>query len=295
MKKVISLALSIFVFLISSFSVFAVDVDHKSCGKTIVTIGDWVYEAINGGSYWELDEYIGSGGDVIVPRIVNDKMVVSIGSHCFLNNTTVKNVETSSPLWTVSDYAFLNCTSLESFECNFALKEIGVGAFSGTSSLKRINLEDSVVSVISPHAFMSSGIEQVELPETCTKIMHDAFSQCNNLEEIVIPRSVETIENNAFSSSSKLKISCYKNSAAHNYAINNGIDFRLLDEPLVGDANADGKISISDATAVQKYKAGLITLSKYGMVCADTNHDGQVTVRDATLIQMRIANIINEF
>ena len=319
MRKIISILLAILIISMCSINVMAADVNSELCGKTVMTIGDWVYEAINGGSYWELDEYKGNGGDVTIPRIVNDKMVVSIGSHCFLNNTTVKNVTTSSPLWTVDDYAFLNCTSIESFECNFALKEIGVGAFSGTSALKSINLEDSVVTEISPHAFMSSGIVSVKLPETCTTIKHDAFSQCPNLKDVEISNSVTSIDSKAFASCPNLKtviipdsvteiddtafdgcsgdmfIICNSNSYAATYAASKNIDVLELDNPVYGDSNADGKVNILDVTAIQRYKIGEQELSEYGMRCADVNHDNQITVRDATLIQMKLAKYNVDF
>lgn len=319
MRKIFSILLTILIISTCSINAMAADVKTVISGKTTVTIGDWVYEAINGGSYWELDEYKGNGGDVIIPRIVNDKMVVSIGSYCFLDNNTVKTVSTSSPLWTVSDYAFLNCASLESFECNFALKEIGVGAFSGTSALKNINLEDSVVTEIKPHSFMGSGIVSVKLPETCTTIKHDAFSQCpdlkivtisnsvntigekafascNSLKTVVIPDSVTEIADNAFNGCSEdMVIICDSNSYAAQYAAAKNITILKTDDPQMGDANADGSVNILDVTAIQKYKIGTQELTEYGLRCADTDHNGTVTIRDATLIQMYLARMINDF
>lgn len=284
MKKVFSLLLTILILSLCTISAGA---------KTTFSEGEWVYSAIKDGSYLEIDEYTGEGGDIIIPRIVKDRMVTSIASHCFLNNNTVKSVETSSPLWTVSDYAFLNCTSLEKFTCNFALKEIGVGAFLGTSALKSIDLENSVVTVIRPHAFMSSAIESVILPETCTEIMHDAFSQ-SGLKEITIPYTVTNIGDDAFKGCTNLTIKGHLNSYAQKYAKENGFTFEPLDT-LYGDANGDGKVNILDVTAIQKYKIGEQDLSDYGIKCADVNHDGSVTIRDATLIQMKLAKYDVDF
>lgn len=292
MKKLFSLFLALVLAAVSSIGAVAAEGDFAESGKTVLTIGDWVYSAIGGGSYWELDEYVGEGGDVIVPRIVNNMMVTNIGSHCFLENKTVKSVSTSSPLWTVDEYAFLNCTSLERFECNFAMKEIGVGAFIGTSSLRTIDLERSVVEKINAHTFMSSGITEITLPETCKEIAHDAFSQCENLRKIVIPRSVEIIDDDAFKSSNSLVIYCYTDSAAHTYAVNKGIPFKLIDGPLMGDANIDGEVDVRDVTAIQKHLVDAGNLSDEGRSLADVNHDGDITIRDATLIQMAIVGLV---
>lgn len=53
----------------------------------------------------------------------------------------------------------------------------------------------------------------------------------------------------------------------------------------LGDVNFDGKISVLDATEIQKYVAGLITLSDEQLDNCDFDFDGRITVMDATAIQ----------
>ncbi|MBR3987684.1 MAG: hypothetical protein IKK10_00070 [Clostridia bacterium] len=71
-----------------------------------------------------------------------------------------------------------------------------------------------------------------------------------------------------------------------------------LEEPLtpdefeIGDVNADGKVNIKDATAIQKYAAKLIELDKKAQIRADYNNDAKINVKDATQIQKKIANLI---
>lgn len=291
MKKVIAILFAISVLLLSLVSASSATVDISQEGQTIYAEGDWVYEAIDGGAHWEIDSYQGNSNNLVIPRIVNNMMVVSIGSHCFLNNNTVESVETSSPLWSVGEYSFMNCTSLESFECNFALKEIGVGAFLGTTSLSEINLEASVVTVIRPHVFSNSGISEVTLPETCTEIMHDAFAQCSNLEKIVIPRSVTTIDDKAFTNSNNLTIYCYTDSAAHQFALQKDIPFVLLDPPteppyyLLGDVNDDSSVDPLDATLILRYCVNInIFVTQESLMHGDVDGDEEVSVIDATLI-----------
>ncbi len=294
MKKLITLLLIVLIAVSSTVYASSATADKLKTGKTVVTIGDWVYEKINKDTQWELDKYIGSGSEVITPRFLSDLLIVSFGDHCFANNSTVKSVVTSSPLWTIGEYAFIDCTSLESIELNFALDKIGVGAFSGTSSLKNINLEDTVVTKINSYTFLNSGIEKVVLPNTCKEISSYAFGQCSKLTEITIPYTVTNIAGDAFKGCTNLKIKGHLNSYAQKYAKENGFTFEPL-ETLYGDANGDGKIGILDVTAIQKYKIGEQELSDYGLRCADVNHDGKVTVRDATLIQMKIAKYDVDF
>lgn len=62
-----------------------------------------------------------------------------------------------------------------------------------------------------------------------------------------------------------------------------------------GNVDREGKITVKDATLIQKNIAGLVSLSKIQMAIADVDGDKDVTVKDATMIQKRCANIINSF
>lgn len=61
---------------------------------------------------------------------------------------------------------------------------------------------------------------------------------------------------------------------------------------LVGDANGDGKISIADATIIQKHLAKIGEIAENNMSFADLNGDGKITVADATIIQKKLAGIL---
>lgn len=58
-----------------------------------------------------------------------------------------------------------------------------------------------------------------------------------------------------------------------------------------GDVNLDREVSVSDATLIQKYLAGISELTLLQEVVADTDGDGKITIKDATLIQKDIAGI----
>ncbi len=61
-------------------------------------------------------------------------------------------------------------------------------------------------------------------------------------------------------------------------------------EPYVlGDTNLDGKITISDVTAIQRHLAELELFSDEQLVLADTNGDGIVDINDATHLQKYLA------
>lgn len=60
---------------------------------------------------------------------------------------------------------------------------------------------------------------------------------------------------------------------------------------LIGDANQDGSVTISDATEIQRHLAGFETLTGDGATAADTDKDNSITITDATLIQKYLVYI----
>ena len=60
---------------------------------------------------------------------------------------------------------------------------------------------------------------------------------------------------------------------------------------LLGDVDGDGKVTVKDATFIQKCVAGLTGLEGYAEFAADANGDGLVNVKDATEIQKSIAGL----
>ena len=62
---------------------------------------------------------------------------------------------------------------------------------------------------------------------------------------------------------------------------------------IIGDLNGDGKVTIDDATLVQKAIAEMISLNEDQKKAADTNGDGNITIDDATMIQKYVAELID--
>jgi len=60
---------------------------------------------------------------------------------------------------------------------------------------------------------------------------------------------------------------------------------------VLGDTNGDGKISVTDATLIQKYLAKVGEILPDNLAKADISCDGRITVADATAIQKKLAGI----
>ncbi|MDP4120412.1 MAG: dockerin type I repeat-containing protein [Bacillota bacterium] len=61
---------------------------------------------------------------------------------------------------------------------------------------------------------------------------------------------------------------------------------------MLGDANSNGIVSLKDATAIQKYLAGLITFNSTQKVAADVDNSGSINLKDVTVIQKYLAKMI---
>lgn len=129
----------------------------------------------------------------------------------------------------------------------FSISNGILGQYRGTQT--SVTVPDGVTE-IADYAFLNTTVTNVVLPNGLTKIGKYAFSQCSNLQTINIPDTVKTIDDAAFISCPNLKsitipdsvatfgysafqadpvvIYGTNNSAAHQYAQNNKINFREI-------------------------------------------------------------------
>lgn len=69
----------------------------------------------------------------------------------------------------------------------------------------------------------------------------------------------------------------------------------INDRYMIGDADGDGNIAVTDATLVQRRCANLISDSDIKFAAADVDKDGLLTVMDTTYIQRHLAKIPDSF
>ena len=68
------------------------------------------------------------------------------------------------------------------------------------------------------------------------------------------------------------------------------IDKTVHNDIILGDVDGDGRVTILDATAIQRHLASLSTTA-YDEKAADADEDGKVTILDATAIQRHLASL----
>lgn len=159
------------------------------------------YSASNG----VIISYDGTDSDVSIPSKVGSKTVTAVGAGAFSGNTAIRTVSLPSSVTQIGQEAFADCTSLASVSLPSSLELIGIGAFYGCEKLTAVSI-----------------------PGGTKTISDEAFAQCTNLKSVTIPSSVTSISDDAFSGCDSLTIRCSEGSAAHSFAVDNGIPFTLI-------------------------------------------------------------------
>ena len=81
-----------------------------------------------------------------------------------------------------------------------------------------------------PHFEYCIGLTSIEIPSSIISIGDAGFYNCEYLMSIDIPSSVKKIGANAFEGCDKLVIKGYAGSYAEQYAKENGISFKAIEE-----------------------------------------------------------------
>ncbi len=135
---------------------------------------DYEY-TVNSDNTVTITDYIGKGGDIVIPQQIEGKDVTKIARLVFYDNETIVSVKMPD-----------------------TLTEIGPGAFSSCSTLTTVELSDNLEIIDACAFFVCDNLSSVTLPETLTEIGYSAFSNCRSLAHIRIPKSVTTWETDSF-------------------------------------------------------------------------------------------------
>lgn len=196
-----------------------------------------------------------------------------INTHIVYNEPLQDITELILPntLTTINDYAFAFYLNVKDVQIPYGVTTIGNNAFSDCHK-----------------------IENVVLPGTVKKIGNYAFSVCDSLKSITIPASVTEIGEKIAKAYTIVAIYGYTGSTAESYAKEKGYYFFPLSNT-VGDVNEDGVVNLMDAIALNKYLAGMISLTDSQLVAANCNTaDGTSNINedDVTALMKFVINLI---
>jgi len=170
-----------------------------------------------------ITKYIGNGGAVTIPDVINELPVTIIGWGAFENCRGMTSVTIPASVVAVEGRAFAGCVSLGTVTIPNKVNSIGDWAFY-LSGVKFITIPDSVLS-IGNSVFYDSGLNNIKIGKNVTTIGANAFMGCVYLNAITVDES-----NPAYSSSAgvlfnknKTTLICFPGGRADDYRIPNGV------------------------------------------------------------------------
>lgn len=155
--------------------------------------------------------------------VLGDNIKIDIAAFSYNNNLkTVKMGKNTN----ISHSMFRKNTLLEEVEIEDGITEIEYSAFENCKSLREINIPNSIKNIKYRSFSGCSNLRKVVLPESVKSIESMAFSYIDSLNSLYIPQGVDFIGSDIFFEGDKnVTIMAQKDSYAHQYAIDNNINF----------------------------------------------------------------------
>ncbi len=224
--------------------------------------------------------------EVVLPEEIAGAKVTAVGAEAFRGNTEIKSVKLSNDISYIGDMAFEGCANLENISFGVDGTYIGQYAFANCESIKTICLPMNIATIDEcAFGYVSSGDEFV--PDADFSI----YSGINSAaQEYALANGVQ-FRFGLLKELSTGKIVFGVNYTEQSYKA--GDEYRLVN--VLGDVNGDEEVNVKDATLIQKFCASLAQIDEANIHLADTTIDGALNVRDATQIQKYAASIIDSF
>lgn len=171
-----------------------------------------------------------------------------IADYAFGDNGYLTKVVLPKDLEIIDDYAFYSCKKLSDITIPSTVTYLGSQSFGRCEALKNITIPASVTNFES--AFYMAGLESVVIqdgikeigiksfencknltsvsfPASVTRIGNGAFYGCTALGEIYVPETITDFEIGAFEGCDNITLWVENGSAAHTYAADNGIRYKI--------------------------------------------------------------------
>ena len=221
---------------------------------------------------------------------------VTIIGECEFNGcSSLRNITIPDSVTIIGDLAFAGCESLSNLKISNNITVFPFFAFSGCTSLTSITIPDGVIWFNDDAFSDCRSLTSINIPDSVKHIGDGVFRGCSSLKSIAIPKSVEYIGYRSLGYvNDKLKVEGfkiygYKNTAAEEYALNNGFKFiNLAEERTLTDkassisvsgvvnSNADLNVSKLENTYEKSVATYDITLQKDGIAIQP---DGAITIK----------------
>ena len=225
--------------LLSETEAESISEEDKSELDNFETEGDYTYTV--SGDNATITGYTGSGGTIIVPVILGNATVTSIGDSAF-EGSAVTDVILPNSITSIGDYAFRDCSILENLTLPDSLTSMGcriientmitsimipknitncsyyngyydehryAGPLSNCNTLTEVIFEEGIEIipsyVLCAGLYHTNYVTKVIIPASVTIIGERAFYNCEKIKSIELPKKLNSVGNYAFSGCSSLE------------------------------------------------------------------------------------------
>ena len=242
---------------------YAFDVDSSNYMMTSPNTVTLIYKE---------DNYLTYTGDVIIPDIVRfggkEFTVTAIGDNAFEGCENMTSISIPNTIETIGHNAFDACCGLTAIVIPPSVTAIGYQAFQGCTGLTKVTIGAGVRTIGSRAFFYCNAIAKVTCEGETPPVMESSncFTMtCYNNATLLVPGSV---------------LKAYLGTDYWNRFIK----IQEIGEPIVGDVNGDGQVTIKDVTAMIDYLLGGEPNGTFFPEYADVNGDGDITIKDVTIL-----------
>jgi hypothetical protein len=152
----------------------------------------------NSGGTIKITKYLGEGGDVVVPDLIDGSPVTAIGSYAFSNCRSVTNVTIPESVTVIEEGAFWMCQGLRSLSLPSHLTSIEEALLQGCEHLESLMIPEGVTNIGAVAFNGCDSLTNVIVPDHVLSVGANAFHSCRNLTNLTIGRAVTTIGMGAF-------------------------------------------------------------------------------------------------
>ena len=210
-------------------------------GMKVITIEHGLSADLDAGDDWEVEEYnefpyAAFGMCPNLRSVTIENGIQEIGTAAFMNCVSLESINIPNTVNKIGDSAFDSCWNIKVLDIPESVMVIGKRAFSNCKSIKELKIPNGCSEISDSLCWGCEDLTNVVIPDGVSTIGNHAFFDCYSLKSVYIPKSVKEIGDYAFGSYNEpsevrfeFTIYCYKNSAAHKYAIANDINYELLD------------------------------------------------------------------
>ncbi len=190
--------------------------------------------------------------------------VTTIPSYTFYESALTK-AEIPNSITSVDQHAFENCKRMTEFVVGTGVNTIDQFVLTGCSALRRVELGSNVASISA-----------------------NSFNGCSKIKTLRVRRTTPpNATSGVFNDLDKWSCTLYVPKGTVN-AYKNADEWKTFffisddeTEPSDGDVNGDGKVNVSDVTALINMIMGITTMDE---ASADVNGDGKVNVSDVSAL-----------